>query len=112
MKTNLVPDVDTNQSFKKAWGQILAKTWQDPRYRLEVENDPNKALTDFGVQIPNELKFSVKPKDPLSNASIVVLPFPEKPSDLTHLYSNSNEPHILAAAAGSSSSSSTCCCCP
>lgn len=50
----------------KDWGQIHAKAWRDPAFRTLLEQDPKKALVQYGKEVGKTfdkiVKISPRPK--------------------------------------------------
>ena len=98
-----------SNEFYNVWAEVLAESWNDQVYRDAVESNPAKALSDKGISIPKGVIITVKPSAPASeNASVLVLPFPDKPA---HVETGGADVTMLAAGA-CCSSSAICCCCP
>lgn len=50
----------------KDWGRIHAKAWRDPQFRKLLEQDPKKAIAQYGKEVGKKfdrvVKVTPKPK--------------------------------------------------
>ena len=100
--------------IKAAWGKILAKSWKDPLYRKKVEENPDKALEDEGVTIPQGVTFSVTSAKPQDNKVVILFPWSDGPHSLELSSSPPPPPHggKSGGGGGASCCSSIVTCCP
>lgn len=63
-----------DNDFKKAWGRVIAKAWQDEKFAEQVHNDPGAALKAMGAELPERLKIRVV--DAAPSELVLVIPSP------------------------------------
>ena len=66
----------------KDWGRIHAKAWRDSGFRKLLEQDPKKAITEYGKEVGKKFDRIVK---------IAAKPKGVKPEDL-HRHKNATAP--------------------
>jgi hypothetical protein len=49
---------------KKDWGRIHAKAWREPAFRTLLEQDPKKALAQYGKEVGKTFDKVVKVASP------------------------------------------------
>ncbi|MCP3943441.1 MAG: NHLP leader peptide family natural product precursor [Desulfobacteraceae bacterium] len=66
--------MDKNQ-FKKAYGKLVAKAWDDDDFKAKLLSDPKKIFKENGIEVPENMRINiVENKKDLVN---VVLPMCE-----------------------------------
>ncbi|MBY5827697.1 hypothetical protein [Rhizobium leguminosarum] len=66
-----------DHGFKKSWGRVIAKAWQDKDFAKLVHDDPIAAFKAIGANLPDEIKLRVTDSAP----GEVVLVLPPPPDD-------------------------------
>ena len=65
-------------AMDKAWGQIVAKAWQDEAFMRRLLADPAAVLGEHGVEVPSGVQVKV-----VANTDrVVYLTVPLRPTDL------------------------------
>lgn len=97
------------KKFENIWGEILAETWVNERYRQEVAADPTAALQKRGIEVPEGVIFSVTPVKNTTDlqSSVLILPFPECPKALT---ADDDPPPPPPHSGGGGDEGAACCC--
>jgi hypothetical protein len=62
--------------FRKAYGQIIAKSWTDPAFASRLQRDPRTVLKEHGIDVPDGVEVRVVHSAP----NEVHMPLPAKPS--------------------------------
>ena len=86
------------QEQKKLYTKVVAKAWADEAYKQRLLNDPQKVLTEEGVEIPEGVNIHVteKPHESTGNDLYFTLPAPDK-----NLTMENMEEKIAASTPGS-----------
>jgi hypothetical protein len=81
-----MPQVDpaTIDKFRKAYGQIIVKSWSDPAFARRLQNDPKAVLREFGIEVPADLVVKVTHTPP-NEMHLAVPPKPGAELDEEHL---------------------------
>lgn len=67
---------DTDQkSFAEAWGEIVARSWQDEAFKARLVSDPKSVLKEYGVDTSDEMKIAVS-----DGSDVWIFPLPPKPT--------------------------------
>ena len=68
------PQGAADRALQLGLAKAIARSWRDPAFRDQLEADPNGALADLGVEVPEGVDIRVVPE------GTVVLPIAEAPS--------------------------------
>jgi|WetSurMetagenome_2_1015567.scaffolds.fasta_scaffold298261_2 hypothetical protein len=68
-----------NQTFEKAWSQIVAKAWSDELFKKRLLADPAAVLKEHGIELPTEVAVKVVE----DSAKVVHLILPNPPVELS-----------------------------
>ena len=47
------------EEMKKAWSQIVAKSWIDPSFKKQLLNNPNQVLEQYGIKKNAKESFKI-----------------------------------------------------
>lgn len=68
------PQGAADRALQLGLAKAIARSWRDPAFRDQLEADPNGALADLGVEVPEGVDIRVVPE------GTIVLPIAEAPS--------------------------------
>ncbi len=57
-KTAMTSDIQT------AWRGIVAKAWSDEQFKQKLMDNPNRTLSDAGVEVPTGVHFVIVENEP------------------------------------------------
>ena len=62
--------------LRKAYGQIIAKSWSDPAFAKRLQSDPRTVLKEHGIEVPAGVEVKVVHSGP----NEMHVPLPARPS--------------------------------
>ena len=51
--------MDMTPDIEEKWKSIIAKAWNDAKFKQSLVDDPNKALQDAGIDVPGGVNFVI-----------------------------------------------------
>lgn len=71
-------DTSAKQQTSRQLGEVILKAWTDPAFKQRLESNPNEALKEAGVSVPEGVEVKVLEE----NENVNYLVIPQKPGNL------------------------------
>ena len=111
------------ESFVRAWGNVLTRSWEDEEFRSQLESNPASVLNENGVAIQEgaEVNLVEPPADAGPDLEMQIREYEQGQESGTYTFyvqdaqqietQEVSERELEGVSAGACCSSVACCCC-